>query len=150
MDKFKKEVIDEMNKDLTDNYNAIYQTYVDAKESRDNDTKSSAGDKYETGRAMMQQEMDQAEKRLAQIKAMKNELNRLPLEESSNEIIPGSLVKTTTGLFFIGVSLGKVEIGNQLIFAISTASPIGKLLHLKKEGDTVLFNGQEQKIELIQ
>jgi transcription elongation GreA/GreB family factor len=150
MDKFKKEVIDEMNKDLTDNYNAIYQTYVDAKESRDNDTKSSAGDKYETGRAMMQQEMNQAEKRLAQIKAMKNELNRLPLEESSNEIIPGSLVKTTTGLFFIGVSLGKVEIGNQLIFAISTASPIGKLLHLKKEGDTVLFNGQEQKIELIQ
>jgi len=149
MDKLKKEVIDKMNKDLTENYDAIYQTYIDAKESRDNDTKSSAGDKYETGRAMMQQEMDQAEKRLAQIKALKNELNRLPLEESSNEIIPGSLVKTTTGLFFIGVSLGKVEIGDELIFAISTASPLGKLLHLKKEGDTILFNGQEQKIEWI-
>jgi transcription elongation GreA/GreB family factor len=150
MDKFKKEVVDKMNKDLTENYDAIYQTYIDAKESRDNDTKSSAGDKYETGRAMMQQEMDQAEKRLAQIKALKNELNRLPLEESSSEIIPGSFVKTTSGLFFIGVSLGKVEIRDQLIFAISTASPLGKLLHLKKEGDTILFNGQEQKIEIIQ
>lgn len=150
MDKLKKKVVDKMNKDLTENYNAIYQSYIDAKESRDNDTKSSAGDKYETGRAMMQQEMDQAEKRLAQIKALKNELNRLPLEESSNEIIPGSFVKTTSGLFFIGVSLGKVEIGDQLIFAISTASPLGKLLHLKKEGDTIIFNGQEQKIEQIQ
>jgi transcription elongation GreA/GreB family factor len=149
MEKLKKEVVDKMNKDLTENYDAIYQTYIDAKESRDNDTKSSAGDKYETGRAMMQQEMDQAEKRLAQIKALKNELNRLPLEESSTEIIPGSLVKTTSSLFFIGVSLGKVEIGDQLIFAISTASPLGKFLHLKKEGDTILFNGQEQKIEWI-
>ena len=150
MDKLKKKVVDKMNKDLTENYDAIYQTYIDAKESRDNDTKSSAGDKYETGRAMMQQEMDQAEKRLAQIKALKNELNRLPLEESSNEIIPGSFVKTTSGLFFIGVSLGKVEIGDQFVFAISTASPLGKLLHLKKEGDTIIFNGQEQKIEQIQ
>jgi transcription elongation GreA/GreB family factor len=150
MDKLKKKVIEKMNKDLTDNYDAIYQTYIDAKESRDNDTKSSAGDKYETGRAMMQQEMDQAEKRLAQIKALKNELNRLPIEESSSEIIPGSFVKTTSGLFFLGVSLGKVEIADQVIFAISTASPLGKILHLKKEGDTILFNGQEQKIELIQ
>lgn len=149
MDKLKKEVVDKMNEDLTENYDAIYQTYIDAKESRDNDTKSSAGDKYETGRAMMQQEMDQAEKRLAQIKALKNELNRLPIEEPTKEIIPGSLVKTTSGLFFIGVSLGKVEIADRLIFAISTASPLGKLLHLKKEGDIILFNGQEQKIEWI-
>jgi hypothetical protein len=29
-----------------------------AKESRDSDTKSSAGDKFETGREMMQREMD--------------------------------------------------------------------------------------------
>lgn len=150
MDKLKKKVIEKMNKDLTDNYNAIYQTFIDAKESRNNDTKSSAGDKYETGRAMMQQEMDQAEKRLAQIKALKNELNRLPLEETSNKVIPGSFIKTTSGLFFIGVSLGKVEIGDQVVFAISTASPLGKLLHAKKVGDLILFNGQEQTIELIQ
>lgn len=150
MDKLKKKVIEKMNKDLTDNYDAIYQSYIDAKESRDNDTKSSAGDKYETGRAMMQQEMDQAEKRLAQIKALKNELNRLPLEETSNKVIPGSFIKTTSGLFFIGVSLGKVEIGDQVVFAISTASPLGKLLHAKKVGDLILFNGQEQTIELIQ
>tara|TARA_R100000951_G_C2592923_1_gene165637 strand:- start:267 stop:719 length:453 start_codon:yes stop_codon:yes gene_type:complete len=150
MDKLKKKVIEKMNKDLTDNYNAIYQSYIDAKESRDNDTKSSAGDKYETGRAMMQQEMDQAEKRLAQIKALKNELNRLPLEETSSTVIPGSFIKTTSGLFFIGVSLGKVEVGDQVIFAISTASPLGKLLHAKEVGDSILFNGQEQTIELIQ
>lgn len=149
MDKLKEKVIKKMNEDLTDNYNTIYQSYVDAKDSRDNDTKSSAGDKYETGRAMMQQEMDQAENRLSQIKALKNELNRLPLEESSDDVIPGSLVKTTAGMFFIGVSLGKIEVGDQMIFAISTASPLGKLLHLKKEGDTILFNGQEQKIEWI-
>lgn len=149
MDKLKEKIIEKMNEDLTDNYNTIYQSYIDAKDSRDNDTKSSAGDKYETGRAMMQQEMDQAENRLSQIKALKNELNRLPIEESSDEIIPGSFVKTTSGLFFIGVSLGKVEVDDHLVFAISTASPLGKLLHLKKVGDTILFNGQEQKIEWI-
>ncbi|MEX2485021.1 MAG: 3-oxoacyl-ACP synthase [Brumimicrobium sp.] len=149
MDQLKKDIIDKMNDDLSSNYQTVYQSYIDAKDSRDNDTKSSAGDKFETGRAMMQQEIDHAEKRLAQIKALKNELFRLPVEEKFEEVIPGSLVKTTNGIYFIGVSLGKFQVGNEIVFAISTASPLGQLLHLKKVGTTLVFNGSKQTIEWI-
>ena len=122
------------------------QTYNDALESRNNDTKSSAGDKYETSRAMMQQEMDNAEISIHQVKVFQNELQRLPLEENANAVMSGSLVETTNGVYFLGLSLGKIEVNNQIVYAISTASPLGKLLLNKKVGDVIDLNSNQQKV----
>jgi transcription elongation GreA/GreB family factor len=146
MKEIKKQVITAIEKELDERLVMATQTYDDALESRNNDTKSSAGDKYETSRAMMQQEMDNAEISIRQVKVFKNELNRLPLEENSEVVISGSLVETNTGIYFLGLSLGKVEINNHIVYAISTASPLGKLLLNCKVGDEVNLNNAQQKI----
>lgn len=146
MKEFKKQVIKAMEKELEERLKMATQTYNDALESRNNDTKSSAGDKYETSRAMMQQEMDNAEIRIHQVKVFQNELQRLPLEENANAVMSGSLVETTNGVYFLGLSLGKIEVNNQIVYAISTASPLGKLLLNKKVGDVIDLNSNQQKV----
>nr|WP_299201452.1 3-oxoacyl-ACP synthase [uncultured Brumimicrobium sp.] len=146
MKEFKKQVIKAMEKELEERLKMATQTYNDALESRNNDTKSSAGDKYETSRAMMQQEMDNAEISIHQVKVFQNELQRLPLEENVNAVMSGSLVETTNGVYFLGLSLGKIEVNNQIVYAISTASPLGKLLLNKKVGDVIDLNSNQQTI----
>ena len=149
MEAIKKEIIKAIEVELDERLAISTQTYNDALESRNNDTKSSAGDKYETSRAMMQQEMDTAEVRIHQVKMFKNELNRLPVKEKSDKVITGSFVETDRGLYFIGLSLGKVEIQNQIAYAISTASPLGKMLLHKKVGDEINLNNIKQFIKSI-
>ena len=149
METIKKEVIKAIEKELEERLAISTQTYNDALESRNNDTKSSAGDKYETSRAMMQQEMDNAEVRIHQVKVFKNELKRLPIKEKTDIIISGSFVETDRGLYFLGLSLGKLEIQNQIVYAISTASPLGKMLLHKKVGDEINLNNTQQTIKSI-
>lgn len=70
-----------------------------AKDSRDSDTKSSAGDKYETGREMMQMEMNKAELQMQAAKKLLHELDKIDLKSSGNNVKPGSLVTTNREIF---------------------------------------------------
>lgn len=110
------------------------------------ETKSSAGDKHETGRAMLQLEMEKASQQLASIHAMKTILQKTDIENSSKNIRLGSLVVTNKGNYFLAISLGIVKIENKEYFVVSTASPIGKLLLGKQKGDVFTFNGMEFQI----
>ncbi|HLW30464.1 MAG TPA: hypothetical protein VKX29_06375 [Brumimicrobium sp.] len=146
MKELKDKVVKAIEHELEERLKMATQTYNDALEARNNDTKSSAGDKYETSRAMMQQEMDNAESSIHQVKVFKNELNRLPLKENSKTVISGSLVETNTGIYFLGLSLGKIEVNNRIVYAISTASPLGKLLLNGQVGDVFNLGSVEQQI----
>ncbi len=114
--------------------------------SRNSDSKSSAGDKHEVGRAMIQQELDQQEALLAKTVLLRNELDRVPLTGNFVHASFGSLVETTNATYFICIGLGKVMFEQQSVFVISKASPIGKLLEHKAAGATITFNGQEVNI----
>lgn len=120
-----------------------------AKESRDNDTKSSAGDKYETGREMMQREINKYEEQLYKAIQLKKELDYLNLEKEQKKVEKGSLVITDKGIYFLSVGLGKIQIEKEKYFAISLASPIGNLLHQKEVGTSISFNGRSIVIEKI-
>ena len=61
----------------------------------------------------------------------------------------GSLVKTDKSFYFICIGLGNYTIDKKTIYVISLASPIGKILNNKKEGDMIIFNNREEKIETI-
>lgn len=120
-----------------------------AKESRDNDTKSSAGDKYETGRAMMQQEMDKSEAQLAKAYLLKKTMALInPLTECI-KVELGSLVFTNLGVYFISIGLGQIDVGKEKIYSVSLVSPIGKFLHQKKTGEQATFQGRIFIIEHI-
>ena len=117
-----------------------------ARESSKEETKSSAGDKYETARAMIQQEIDKYSLQLQDAEKQKMLLSSLPQTEDT-VIRNGSLVVTNRGNFFIAISIGQLVIGDKPYFAISSASPIGTILLNKRKGDTFLFRGNEYTIE---
>lgn len=146
MEEMKEKVVSAIRKELEDRLNDSIQVYNDALESRNSNTKSSAGDKYETSRAMMQQEMDNAEVRIHQLKKLQNELSRLPVLEVATNAIAGSLIQTDKGYYFLGLSAGKIMVDSQIIYAISTASPLGKLLLHKSVGEEIILNNVKQKI----
>ena len=107
------------------------------------ETKSSAGDKHETGRAMLQLEMEKASQQLAIVHHMKETLQRLTIEDTTKNVKLGSLVKTTKGTYFLAVSVGQVIMGKETYFVVSTESPIGKQLLGKKIGEVIPFNTAE-------
>lgn len=134
---------------LEEKINSSKQAISSTKESRDNETKSSVGDKYETGRAMMQMELEKNRALLNKALKMKNELERIDLHKKYDKVEFGSLVTTIEGYYFVSIGLGKLQLQNETIFCISLASPIGKLLHNKKTGDHFNFQGKEMRISEI-
>jgi transcription elongation GreA/GreB family factor len=113
-----------------------------AKDARNNDTKSSAGDKFETGREMMQIEIEKNEVLLNQTAKLRKELARIDVYANFTKVAFGSLVETDNGVYFISIGIGKVRIEDQICYAISLASPIGGLLKDKAVGDEVQFQGR--------
>ncbi len=119
------------------------------KESRDNDTKSSAGDKFETGREMMQIEIDKSEAQLAKSLNLKSDLSKIDLDKECSSVEFGSLVETNNGSYFISIGVGKLTVDNKDFFVISLASPIGKALYQKEVGVSFKFQGKEYLIKSI-
>lgn len=118
--------------------------------SANEETKSSAGDKYETGRAMAQNQRDMYARQYQQILAEKQVLDRMDPHFVSPRVIPGSYVSTSNGDFFISVSIGPVKFEDGQVMVVSPASPIGKLLIGKQVKDRVLFQGKELVVIGIQ
>jgi transcription elongation GreA/GreB family factor len=127
----------------------IENTIRSNQEALASETKSSAGDKHETGRAMLQLEMEKAGQQLRGVSEMKLVLERLNIQEISNACKTGSIVKTDNFNYFIGISAGKLIVENETYYAISSKSPIGQLLIGKKEKEVVSFNGKSFRIEKI-
>lgn len=107
------------------------------------ETKSSAGDKHETGRAMLQLEMEKAGQQLAGIVVMKTILSKIDISKTTKKAHLGSVIYTTSANYFLSISAGKLVIDDVIFFAISVSSPIGKQLLGKKVNDDFTFNGKK-------
>ncbi len=121
-----------------------------AKEARDSESKSSVGDKYETGRAMMQIEIGKHEAQLNRGTFMRHTLSQIDGKKENKKVEAGALVSTNRGIYFISVGIGKLEIDKVIVYAISLSSPIGKALMEKGVGDQFTFQGQHVEINDIQ
>jgi hypothetical protein len=97
-----------------------------AQESANDETKSSAGDKYETGRAMMQLEIEKNMMQLQEALKQKEILESIDLDRAAATIQLGSLAVTDDELFFIAISLGLQVIDKNRYAIISPSTPIGK------------------------
>jgi len=114
--------------------------------SANEETKSTAGDKHETARAMAQLEVEMLLKRLED--ALRLEQNALALSDrpTGERVVNGSLVVTNSGTFFIAISVGAVTVENRPFFVVSPESPIGRSLTGKASGDTVQWNGKHYSL----
>ncbi|WPQ61736.1 hypothetical protein SIO70_25580 [Chitinophaga sancti] len=122
------------------------QMIANAQEAANNEEKSSAGDKYETGRAMGHLEKDMHTRRQEENKLELDRLQKISTEKIYTTAQPGSFIKCKGQSFFIAAGLGKQTINEETVFFLSPLSPLAKLLHGKKEGDTFLFNKEERII----
>lgn len=113
-----------------------------------NNSKSSAGDKHETGRAMIHLEQERLGKQLQDLQQQRITFQSIDFAPK-NSIGVGSLVKTNLNVYFLSLPLGVIELGNDKIISLSIASPFGRILNGKKLGDSVEFNGLKQEIKVI-
>src|SRR5690606_40583456 len=101
------------------------EAIVSASDAAADDTKSSAGDKFETTREMMQQELNRHQQLLADAQRMEQVLTNLDIRIDDGPAKLGSLISTSHGSFFIAISIGQLQIDGTSYWVISPASPLG-------------------------
>lgn len=117
-----------------------------AQEAANAEEKSSAGDKYETGRAMAQIARDQAAQQLAEGLKLKAVLDQINSSHSSSQVRLGSLVTTDRSAFYLSISAGELQLDGRKYFAVSPQSPIGKILLGCKVNDVFTFNKVQHRV----
>jgi len=127
----------------------VKNTLSQIQESLLSETKSSAGDKHETGRAMLQLEREKAGNQLAEIQKVEENLSKVDAYRTSQTVHLGSVVYTTQANYYIAISAGVINLDKVSFYAISPSTPIGQILMSRTVGDTVKFRSQEFVIEKV-
>jgi len=120
-----------------------------AQEAANNEEKSSAGDKYETARAMNQLEKEMHSKQLAQQLKELALLHEVKTDVVYTKVGPGACMECAGMVFFIAAGLGKQTIDEKQIIFLSPQAPLAKTLQNKKPGDQFVFSGKEVVIESV-
>jgi len=142
----KTTLLDHLRKTVDEKITTMQSIIDSVIESKNNETKSTAGDKYETGRAMMQAEQEKNEIRLAEAKKLRAILSTIDFKTTHTQIALGSLVITDKEKYFISIGVGKITLENETYYALSPNAPVGKLLLTKKIYDRFSFQGIERTI----
>ncbi len=128
----------------------LEKALAEATAAGNDETKSTAGDKHETGRAMAQLEQEKNAYQLQDARQLNATFSKITTEDNSDTVLLGSVVRTTKGNFYIAVAAGKLVVGEEFFTAISLASPLGKAILGKRVGDTVTINNQDlQLLEVL-
>jgi transcription elongation GreA/GreB family factor len=118
-------------------------------DSVENETKSSAGDKHETARAMLHIEQEKISAQLNELLRQRTELKSIDIKTGPSKAGKGSLVMTNHGLLFLSIAIGRIIVKENIVVVLSVNSPLGiKLIGLNK-GEEAIFNGTSYFIEEV-
>ena len=145
----KKIIYDDLLQNLNEKLNSIEFLFISAIESRNSNSKSSAGDKHETSRAKIQLEIDNYLKQKLNIIDKLKVLGAIDINQKNIKVENGALVETNVGFFFIAIGLGRWTVNSEQVFVISLASPIGKLMKDKVVSSSFTFRNLNYKITKI-
>lgn len=149
MNAFKQKLITSCENYFTQKISELTNALRDVTEAGNNETKSTAGDKHETARAMMQLEQEKLSKQLQDAEIQFADFEKIDFSRKTESVSLGSLIQSNKGLLFLATGIGKVMIDDKTVFVISHQSPLGKLLLGKKTKDTVVFNSVSYQIEAL-
>jgi len=116
--------------------------------SANEETKSSSGDKYETGRSMAQLEIEKATQQLRDAEHTLRTLLSVPLH-TTPVAANGSVVITDLHRYYIAIAAGRIQVGGHTYFAVSPASPAGLALMGHRIGDTITIANLKMVIQEI-
>jgi transcription elongation GreA/GreB family factor len=143
----KSELLEIIHQKISEKIQKLEQLIAETRASN-NDTKSSMGDKYETSREMLQQEINHLQIQLNE--HLKSQQILKNINPNPHKIVTlGSLVETEKGMFFIAISLGELSFNQEKIFVISAESPLAKAMNGKKTGESFVVNNLSQIIKNI-
>jgi hypothetical protein len=120
-----------------------------AQQAANQEEKSSAGDKYETGRAMGHLQKDMYARQQAEHTHERTALHLVRTDILYSSATPGAFIQCPGVAFFIAAGLGKQTVDGHTILFLSPAAPLAKALQNKKIGDTFIFNSNTLRIENI-
>lgn len=118
-----------------------------AQEAANSEEKSSAGDKYETSRAMSHLEKDMHAR---QLQSNQNELAALAMVNCKilyHTVSTGTYIVGKDNDFFIAAGLGKIQFEERTIYLLSPNAPLAKSLVGRNKGEVFEFN--TRPVELL-
>jgi transcription elongation GreA/GreB family factor len=127
----------------------IRSAIAEAQSAVTGETKNTAGDRYETERAMKQRETELFGKRLAESSKLQEQLQHIDISRTYDTVQPGALVTTSIGTFFIAISADELVIDNIEYDLISSESPICQAMLSKKAGEAFSFREKTVTISAV-
>ena len=120
-----------------------------ARNAANDETKSSAGDKYETTRAMMQFEQEKLAKQYHDTQQQLHTLMGIKTDNPSDIIRLGSLIQTNVGMYYLAVGVGKLSKDSVEVITLSIQSPLALQFLGKKTKERFKFMNKEFIIESV-
>lgn len=111
-----------------------------AQEGANSEQKSSAGDKYETGRAMGHLQKDMHTRQLTGYIKELSDLHAVNTGMVYTVACAGAFVETDIALFFIAAGLGKQTAEGKSILFLSPHASLAGIMQNKTSGDSFHFN----------
>jgi hypothetical protein len=142
----KERLLAECKRYVASRISTANESMVNAQQAANEEGKSSVGDKYETGRAMMQIERDKAARQLDEALKLKNIIDQISTEMGTEKIMLGSLVITNSKKIFISIGIGKLFLDDEEFLVVAPGSPLGKQLMGLEVNDETMFNNERLTI----
>ncbi len=135
---------------LNDKVSALQGIVEDLAIDAQNDAKSSAGDKHETGLSMMHLEQENISKKITENIAMRDVVSKINDEKVSSVVEFGSFVQVNSVYLFFSAALPKILVEDRSVLAVSMDAPIAKELLGRKLHDKFTFNNCEFTIHHLE
>ena len=146
MDPDRKTLIARCRRDLEARRESYLRELASLGEAAARETKSSAGDKYETAREMIAQGRNLVGRNLSETEGNLAILERMAASPASGMVGLGSLVETSQGWYLVGASLGEIEWEGGPVRTLSLGSPLGQALRGRVPGDRLPWRGGDLAI----
>jgi len=121
-----------------------------AQESANDNEKSSAGDKFETGRAMGHLEKEMYARQYQKALHDLQKIESLDSKAMTTEVSLGSLVEMGSKFYLIAIGIGKVILDDKEYYVLSDESLIALSIIGKKKYDSITINDNRMQIADIQ
>lgn len=144
----KKNLINKATEVVEEKIKELKEEILDLQDSMNADEKSTAGDKHETSRAIIQNEIEQLGRQLNSHEQHLRMFKGIDFDHTHDYVESGAFVITNKYHLFLGISLGKLEVEGDDIQFVSMESPIAQALLKKKVGDKIDFH--DDTIEVME
>ena len=128
---------------------ANLQAIQNAQAAANSEEKSSAGDKYETSRAMNHLEKDMYARQLVANQKELDQILQVKTATIYNCVANGSIVISGQLLFFIAAGLGKISFEGEIVYVLSCNAPVAKSMLNQIAGSKIIFNNNEMVIDYV-